>query len=226
MGSNGSRRYHVSMRRLLISAVLLMLLPTLAACGDDDDAKTTPVADSSTPGATARPADLPQGWKPFNEGDYSGGIAPTWEATLINGADLLKPGSTAADAIPQEFRDGVVAAAKQGQFKEMLFVFMSKTPGKASNINMTSCQAGSQALSELAKQYDSGKVVHSDAGAVTFAGKSTPLMKVQVGAALDTYQAVAQGETCYAVVTLTVPKGDADGLAQFKKFMAALHLKK
>ncbi len=214
------------MRRLFIPGLLLaLLLPVLAACGDGDS-KATPTAASTTPGATAKPADLPTGWKPFNEGDYSGGIAPTWETTLINGADLVKPGSTAADSIPQEFRDSVVKAAQQGQFKEMLFVFMSKTPGKASNINMTSCQLGTQTLSELGKQYDTGKVNHSDAGTVPFAGKSTPLMKVQVGATLDTYQAIAQGQTCYSVVTLTVPKGDSEGLAQFKQFMAALQLKK
>ena len=67
---------------------------------------------------------------------------------------------------------------------------------------------------------------HSDAGTVPYAGEQTPLLKVDVNPALDTYQAVAQGETCYAVVTLTVAKGDPDRLPDFKLFMASLQLKK
>ena len=47
-----------------------------------------------------------------------------------------------------------------------------------------------------------------------------------MGAAFDTYQAIAQGDTCYTVVTLTVAKGDPDRLADFKRFMASLRLKK
>ena len=216
------------MRRLLIRAAFLaLLLPVFGACGGDNDSKATPTTDGSgAPAATAKPADLPAGWKPFNEGDYSGGIAPAWEATLINGAELLKPGSTAAGSLPKEFRDQVVAAAQQGRFKETLFIFLSKTPGKASNINMISCASGSQTIGELAKQYDTGKVQHSDAGTVPYGGKQTPLIKVEIGAAFDTYQAIAQGDTCYTVVTLTVAKGDPDRLADFKQFMASLRLKK
>ena len=214
------------MRRLIIPGLFVaLLLPVLAACGDSDS-PASPATHSTTPAATAKPANLPAGWKPFNEGDYSGGIAPAWEATLINGAELLKPGSTAANALPQEFRDQVIAAAQQGRFKETLFVFLSKTPGKASNINMISCLPGSQTIAELQKQYDTGQVKHSDAGAVPYAGKQTPLIKVDVSAALDTYQAIAQGETCYTVVTLTVAKGDPNRLPDFKLFMASLQLKK
>lgn len=227
-GSNGCRGYDVSVRRLLFPiAMIALLLPVLGACGGGDDESATPTADASgAPAATAKPADLPAGWKPFNEGDYSGGIAPAWEATLINGAELLKPGSTAADALPREFRDQVVTAAQQGRFKETLFIFLSKTPGKASNINMLSCIPGTQTTDELKTQYDAGKVQHSDAGTVLYAGKQTPLLKVEIGAGFDTYQAIAQGETCYAVVTLTAAKGDPDRLADFKKFMASLQLKK
>lgn len=209
------------MRRLFIPGLLLaVLLPVLAACSGGDQAA------SGTPGPTVKAASLPAGWKPFNEGDYSGGIAPAWQATLLNGADLLKPGSTAANALPQEFREQVITAAQQGRFKETLFVFLAKTPGKASNINMISCLPGSQTVAELQKQYDTGKVKHADAGTVPYAGKQTPLIKVEVNAALDTYQAVAQGETCYTVVTLTVAKGDPDRLPDFKLFMGALQLKK
>ncbi|MEP6870983.1 MAG: hypothetical protein ABI939_03940 [Anaerolineaceae bacterium] len=214
------------MRKLLVPGLFLaLLLPVLAACGDGDST-TTSAKDSTTPGATAKPANLPAGWKPFNEGDYSGGIAPAWEATLIDGAELLKPGSTAANALPLEFRDQVIAAAQQGRFKETLFVFLSKTPGKASNISMVSCLPGSQTIIELQKQYDTGQVKHSDAGAVPYAGKQTPLIKVDRNPAFDTYQAIAQGETCYTVVTLTVAKGDPDRLPDFKRFMASLQLKK
>ena len=214
------------MRRLLLPVVFLALLPALAACGDDGAAKPAPSADASTsPASTAKPADLPNGWKPFNEGNYSGGIAPAWEATLIDGAELLRPGSTAADALPKELRDQVVAAARQGRFSETLFIFLSKTAGKASNITLASCQPGARTMSELAKQYDTAKVQHSDAGTVPYAGKQTELVKVDIGTAFDTYQAVAQGETCFTVVTLTLAKGDP-GLNDFKKFMASLHLKK
>ena len=215
------------MRRLLLPAAFLSLaVPLLAACGVNRPAAPSGGDRSNQPAATAKPADLPAGWKPFNEGDYSGGIAPTWETTLINGAELLKPGSTAADSLPKEFRDQVVAAAQQGKFKETLFIFLSKTPGKATNINLLSCLPGTQQLSELEKQYDAGKIKHSSAGTVPYAGKQTPLVQVEVGTAFDTYQAIAQGETCYTVVTLTVVKGDPDRLGDFKKFMSALHLKK
>ena len=214
------------MRRLLLPVVFLALLPALAACGGDGDAKPAPSTDASTaPAATAKPADLPNGWKPFNEGNYSGGIAPAWEATLIDGAELLRPGSTAADALPKELRDQVIAAAQQGRFSETLFIFLSKTAGKASNITLASCQPGARTMSELAKQYDTAKVQHSDAGTVPYAGKQTDLVKVDIGTGFDTYQAVAQGETCFTVVTLTLAKGDP-GLNDFKKFMASLHLKK
>ena len=209
------------MRRLFIPGLFLaVLLPVLAACGGDGEQA------SGTPAATAKAANLPAGWKPFNEGDYSGGIPPAWEATLLNGAELLKPGSTAANALPQEFRDQVIAAAQQGRFKETLFIFLTKTPGKASNINMLSCLTGSQTFAELQKQYDTGQVKHSDAGTVPYAGRQTPLLKVEISAAFDTYQAIAQGETCYTVVTLTVAKGDPDRLPDFKRFMASLQLKK
>ncbi|MEO6397856.1 MAG: hypothetical protein ABIP13_05265, partial [Tepidiformaceae bacterium] len=207
-------------------AFLALMVPLLAACGDNEPAAPAGGERSNQPAATAKPADLPAGWKPFNEGDYSGGIAPTWEATLINGAELLKPGSTAADSLPKDFRDQVVAAAQQGKFKETLFIFLSKTPGKATNINLLSCLPGTQLLSELEKQYDAGTVKHSSAGTVPYAGKQTPLIQVEVGAAFDTYQAIAQGETCYTVVTLTVVKGDPDRLGDFRKFMGALQLKK
>lgn len=214
------------MRRLLFPVVFLALLPALAACGEDGGAKPTPSADATTaPASTAKASDLPNGWKPFNEGNYSGGIAPAWEATLIDGAELLRPGSTAADALPKELRDQVIAAAQQGRFSETLFIFLSKTAGKASNITLASCQPGARTMGELAKQYDTPKVQHSDAGTVPYAGKQTELVKVDIGTAFDTYQAVAQGETCFTVVTLTLAKGDP-GLNDFKKFMASLHLKK
>lgn len=215
------------MRRLLIRAAFLaLLLPVFGACGGDNDSKATPTTDGSgAPATTAKPADLPAGWKPFNEGNYSGGIAPAWEATLIDGAELLRPGSTAADALPKELRDQVIAAAQQGRFSETLFIFLSKTAGKASNITLASCQPGARTMGELAKQYDTPKVQHSDAGTVPYAGKQTELVKVDIGTAFDTYQAVAQGETCFTVVTLTLAKGDP-GLNDFKKFMASLHLKK
>lgn len=227
MAADRGPGYDGRMRKLFIPGIFLVLLVLLGACSGGGSAKPTPANGASgSPIAATTPANLPAGWKPFNDGGYTGGIAPTWEATLINGADLLKPGSTAADSLPKEFRDQVMAAAQQGRFKETLFIFLAKTPGKASNINIISCVPGTQTVAELAKQYDAAKVHHSDAGSVPYAGAETPLIKVDIGTAFDTYQAVAQGQTCYTVVTLTVAKGDPDRLGDFKKFMASLQLKK
>ncbi len=210
------------MRPFLFCGLILALIA--AAFGGCSSNSSTPTV---TPAAgVATEVALPKGWKPFNEGEFAGGVATGWQTMTLKSADLVKPGWTPPAGLPTAYANQFAQAAREGRFSDLFFVFIDKGQGKATNINVLTCATGQKTIAELRQAYDKAGVKSEDAGTLKYAGKDTGIAKVDLGGSFDSYQAVAQGQTCYAVVTFTAPKGDTSRLDDFKTFMSVLTIKK
>lgn len=182
----------------------------VVACSGSSDSKTE--------------AEVPDGWKKFEDSGYSGHIDPDWTYAVLPQDEfvaLAEEGLTMsrlADAA-EFFQD----LDEDDLSDTVLVVLMGEG---FPNINIQRCAPGlrSKSITALSDAYEDAGLPVEDAGTVTYNGESSDVLMVSMFEGIETYQALIGSSGCYSVVTLTALPEDEAALDSWRDFMANLEI--
>ncbi len=225
--------------KLTIFIVVAALL--VAGCGGSHASSTsagqqvapTATADSTTtsnpPTSTASDASsasIPDGWKPFEEGAYSGAVPQTWDIAVLDGAMLIDASNPFVQQLPQETQQALQGLFATGRFHSVVFAFIDRDPGFATNINMLGCFNALEVApenKEVATMAELGFNAEKK-GQVVFAGRLWNLTKVYFTSLNDSYEVMPHLGSCYLTITLSTKPGDETSLPDFETFLKLLEV--
>jgi hypothetical protein len=198
-------------RRLVVS--FIVLLPALAAL-------------LTACGGGGGNGDLPDGWKSFSSGPFSGGVQKDWTATYADFDDF--DFSDLPEGIPEDFKQNLENIKAAGEVDKVFLVFLDKDPAFATNINILSCEApGSVDLIDTTEDvinlYGRNFVNAEAIDKVTYNGTQFDLIQLFLVPQFDSYQVYLKTDDCFTAATLTTRSGDQAQIDSFKEFL--IHLK-
>ena len=198
-------------RRLVVSSIVLLpaLAALLTACGGGGGN-----------------GDLPDGWKSFSSGPFSGGVQKDWTATYADFDDF--DFSDLPEGIPEDFKQNLENIKAGGEVDKVFLVFLDKDPAFATNINILSCEApGSVDLIDTTEDvinlYGRNFLNAEAIDKVTYNGTQFDLIQLFLVPQFDSYQVYLKTDDCYTAATLTTRSGDKAQIDSFKEFL--IHLK-
>ena len=199
-----------TLRRLVVSLIaLLPALLLLAACGGGGGN-----------------GDLPEGWKSFSSGPFSGGAQKDWTVTYADFDDF--DFSDLPEGIPEDFKQNLENIKAAGEVDKVFLVFLDKDPAFATNINILSCEAAESVdlidtTEDVINLYGRNFVNAEALDKVTYNGTQFDLIQLFLVPQFDSYQVYLKTDDCYTAATLTTRSGDKAQIDSFKEFL--IHLK-